>query len=298
MSDLIAELRRSAEGDDHRLADLLGTLRATEPPGGTGPRANRELAAFLAAAATDGLAACPPTAPPASVPVPDLVVELGHVPAPRARSRPGWLRALVPATLWAKAVMAATVAVAAMAVAGGAPSDDVVVRPASDHPAASGHAEVSGDLTVHPGAVGGPGGARAVTTDGATGSDTRAPSVRLHAPHGPADTLRPTDGSNSGTTPADGRDGNDAREHGTADHGPTADQSDDAADDVDDAADDAADDAPSSDDSTGDDATSEDDATTGGSSSEPDGDTAGSDQTDPAGDATSTSETGTSGDWG
>ena len=226
MSDLIAELRRSAAGDDRRLAELLGTLRPAARPGTLVPRASRELAAFLSAAATEGVVVAAPPASPLPQRGSDLVVELGPVPAQRARGRLGWLRALVPATLWAKAVLAATVAVAAVAVAGAPPSDDVVVRPATQRPAPSAHPEEPGEPTMHPGAVGGSGGTRSITS-GRERSTAAAQPVRPHPDRGATSTAP---AARSGDDATDSHHGSDGRDDSSSDDSATTGGSDDGTD--------------------------------------------------------------------
>lgn len=131
MTDLLHELRRSSDRRDRELADVLGRLSpARSARRATGPRASDPLAAFLAAQQVGPAA---PSARPLAA-RPDLVVVIGPPAGPPRTVA----RALVPAALWAKAVLAAAAAVATVGLAAwGAPSYDVAGTPAGA-PSASG----------------------------------------------------------------------------------------------------------------------------------------------------------------
>jgi hypothetical protein len=130
MTNIVNELRRSPTAGDRKMADLLSSLLPAAG-GYPRPRATEELATFIAeqdARLTLSAHGCGHLA------APNLVVVLAPRPGPRA-ARPlsalarGLTRTLVPAALWGKVVLAATVALAAGAVVSGGSSHDVVVPP-------------------------------------------------------------------------------------------------------------------------------------------------------------------------
>ncbi len=129
MSDLLADLRRSPDDGDARVADLLSAMRPDALPR---PRANEALATFLAARA---IGTSPAATPTPSAAEPELVVVLGRPPAaPPQRPRAAVLRGLVPGSLGARLALTAAAAVAAVAVVvAGGQSPDIVVTP-SDLP--------------------------------------------------------------------------------------------------------------------------------------------------------------------
>jgi hypothetical protein len=130
MTNIVHELRRSPTADDRKMADLLSSLLPAAG-GYPRPRATEELATFIAeqdARLTLSAHGCGHLA------APNLVVVLAPPPAPRAARRlpalaRGLTKTLVPAALWGKVVVAATVALAAGAIVAGGPSHDVVVPP-------------------------------------------------------------------------------------------------------------------------------------------------------------------------
>jgi hypothetical protein len=208
MSNLLDELRRSPDGDDARVADLLASLRPAAPQS---PRASAPLAAFLAAVQSPGRDAAPRplTAPQDD----DLVVQLG--PPPRGAAR---RRRLVPVLLaggvWGKTALAtAAVAAAVVTVATAGPGRDVVVRPA-DRPStpASAPATAQDDRTRDAEPV--PHATHAATEH--TPGTARSP--RAHAPEQPVTTL-PGAGTPAGaTTPGRGdAQGDDGADDRTAD---------------------------------------------------------------------------------
>jgi hypothetical protein len=130
MTNLVHELRRSPTAGDRKVADLLSSLLPAAG-GYPRPRATEALATFIAE--QDARLSVSAHAG-GHVAAPNLVVVLAPSPASRAARRRrsparGLTRALVPAALWGKVVLAATVALAAGAVVSGGSSRDVVVPP-------------------------------------------------------------------------------------------------------------------------------------------------------------------------
>ena len=174
MSDsLLAELRRSADPDDRRMAGLLmpladssGQLRM--------PAADEALTTFL----IERLGASADLTTPLQTGEPALVVHLGPPPSDRAPSH-----RVGPAVLAAAAVVAIVTAVGAAAMTGVGQRDDgpVVVTPAVQTPTPTTQDGVTDDPVAHPQATPAPGDGAAARHRQHHGS-TRGPAAVVVGP--------------------------------------------------------------------------------------------------------------------
>jgi hypothetical protein len=200
-SSLLAELRRSADAETRRLAELLATLVPTDARRGSQPRATDTLAAFLAA--QDSPYQPEEFQPPTTAS--DVVVVLTPATARPAPRRLAVLPARLRSSLLAKVALAAAVGLAGggavAATTGSSAGDHVVITPAtpSGPPAnapADNHDEHEGQ--GHVGDANHPSSGTAASTEGRSekADDSATDRVARHRPA--ASGTRPTAGSTSG----------------------------------------------------------------------------------------------------